>query len=159
MSHLKEFFAVTVSGSLWHAEIFNEAEPYPSLVKLAQAKGSKASWGVGEKESSGMLAICQHLLLFIPEKYGRAHPMTGYEREPTMVNTFYWGPCTSPIVGLFLSEADARECLASNNFEVCDPRWKQSTIEVLRAVGKEHPCCSISTASGFSLMSPREWMP
>ena len=159
MSHPQKFYGVTMSGSVYLAEIYPGGQ-YPSLTKVFQANNKQSQWKIGEKESSGMLSIGRFLLLFIPEGGGRASPNVSFEREATRVNTFYWGPNTSDVVALFLEESDALACVQSKDLDRCDSRWKDKTIATLRAIGDSHPRCSISTSmSNFWLLPPSEWMP
>lgn len=157
MADLLEFYGVTLSGSAYRAKIGGDGK-VPALIKIAEKKDVQKSISIGNQIDNGsMIAIGQFLLLFTPEKYGLAHQLTGVEREAAEVNTFYWGGGTSRVVALFLKEGDALKCLESENLQFSDSRWHQETIETLRAVGTEHPYCSISTVHNFWLMPPSEW--
>lgn len=157
MSDLAEFFGVTLSGSVYKAKIGGDGK-IPALVKIAERPDAKRGIPIGNQIDNGsMIAIAYCFILFVPEKYGRADQMTGIEREVSAVKTYYRGGNTSVIVALFLKEQDAQKCLEAENLQFCDPRWHKETIETLRAVGKEHPYCSISTDPEFWLMPVSEW--
>lgn len=157
MRHLSRFYAVTMSSSLYRADI---GEGSPSLLKIAKGRNIvEEGVKVGEKiEDGSMLAIAKFLLLFWPEKYGTVHPLVGFEREPAMVNICYWGRTTSSIVALFLNKKSASKCLGAENLQGCDVRWENETIRVLQRIGSNHPNCVISTAyPDLWLMSPSKW--
>src|SRR3989338_5878524 len=132
-SFLKKFYAVTDSSSLYKAVIgVSKTCPYPYIKKIALKGESKVR--VGQVISNGtMLAICDTLIMFIPEGGG----FTSFERQISGVNTRYWGGGTSKIVALFKEEKDARFCLNNHikNNQKYEQKWRQKTIETLRAIG------------------------
>jgi hypothetical protein len=99
----------------------------------------------------GMIAIRQWLQGFIPEKYGFGHPMTGLERHIEQVNTRYWRGNSSYIVALFRTDEEARVCFGCDDLHPCDPRWAESTRQVLEDIGDEHPSFYISRDERFGL--------
>jgi hypothetical protein len=151
---LKSFFAVTKT-SVYEA-IIADADNVPFLKKIALRGQSNVLTG-GKITNGTMLAICRHLQLFIPEGSGLISPMATYQREIASVNTRYWGGGTSDIVALFLKKEDALDCNCQTDLLPLDPRWKDKTVEVLRAVGNNHPCCSITNHEGLRLMAVEEW--
>jgi len=152
MKILNEFFAVTLT-SVYKAVIYGE-NVVPYLLKISARRESKML--VGAKIDNGtMISVGCYLVLFIPEGSGGAN--TSYEREIGKVNTRYWGGGTSSIVALFLDEMAAVACDKAGNLVPCDPRWKDQTIAVLRAVGENHPYCSISGSPGLILMPKEAW--
>ncbi len=156
--HIKAFFAVTET-SVYLARIGtdNPKEAVPALVKIA-VRGDSAV-PVGKTISNGtMIAVCRGLVVFMPEGSGRQSPASTYEREIARVNILYHGGGTSLIVALFLNETDALACSGMPNLQPCDPRWKEKTIATLKAIGENHPYCSISTWPDLWLIPPSEWM-
>ena len=153
---LKCFYAVTISRSLYLAKIYGDKD-VPFLRKIANGGGSGFPVG-GEINNGSMLAIARQLRLFIPEGGGIASQNVSWEREITLVNTFYWRGKTSDVVALFLWKKDALVCLKEQDLVTCDPRWEKQTIKVLERVGTNHPFCSISTnMPDFWLISPEKW--
>jgi len=57
---------------------------------------------------------------------------------------------TGWVVGLFLNNIEAHNCLDSPGIELCDPRWRRQTNQVLRVIGNDHPSIIPSTWSGIS---------
>lgn len=152
---LKEFFAVTLT-SVYRARIMGK-KGIPSLIKIACRDG-RSEIKVGSSISNGtMISVGKQLTLFFPEGSGVISPTSTYQREIASVNTVYWGGSTSQVVALFCSKARAMRCNNAENLQPCDPRWKKDTIATLRAIGKNHPFCSISTFSDLWLMPPDEW--
>ncbi len=155
-SHLEKFYAVTLSGSVYRARIQFGTEPGEQgtvgLLKIAK-KGQLLQ--EEQENTNAMLAIAKSLILFIPEGGG----ITSFQREVGMVNTFWWGYETNGIVALFLEDIDkALACSRKEDLVLCDPRWKENTVAVLKAVGREHPHCSISaTMPELWLLPPSEW--
>ncbi len=155
---LSVFWAVTTS-SLYQAHISGTGE-IPRVTKVA-GKTANPQIAIGTNLCRGtMLAVGERLVLFVPEGGGYG---SSYQRQLRNVNTRYWGEYTSVIIGLFLREADARACYASNDLVPKDTRWHTQTVETLRAIGKEHPYCSILTepfmqnSSANPLVDPKEW--
>ena len=157
-TYLMSFYAVTLT-SVYQARIGtdNPKEEVPALIKIAKKGSGKID--IGMVVSNGtMVAICKHLQMFIPEGSGRLSPSSTIEREVVRVNTHYWGGHTTQIVALFLKEMDALECSCELNLQPCDPRWMKDTIATLKAIGDDHPYCSISAAiPDWWLVPPSEW--
>lgn len=158
--YLATFWAVTTT-SLYQAHIMGTTD-IPRITKIASETENPNS-PVGSSINNGtMLGICKRFVLFVPEGGGAFSSM---ERELKRVNTRYWGGHTSEIIGLFLHEEDARACYTSKALVPFDPRWRPQTIETLRAIGKEHPYCSVSTefdgrpgcSDVDALCDPKEW--
>lgn len=148
---LKEFFAVTLT-SIYHVKDSDGQYGHPSATKIALKSESKFPVGVKLKDGS-MLAICQWLQMYIPEGGG----ITSFQRRIESVNTRYWGSGTSPIVGLFLKLEDAQNCFREKNLQPFDPRWQEKTIEVLKAIGHDHPSFEICTFPSLRLVEPERW--
>lgn len=146
---LRKFYAVTET-SVYHVRI-DEKTGSPELTKIALT--GKSRLAVGKKISNGtMLSVSKQLIPFIPEGGGNS-----IQREISMVNTGYWGTNTSAVTALFLTKKGALQCLGAEGKKPCDDRWRKETIDVLRAMGKQHPYCSISTDPSFRLIDPKEW--
>ena len=144
---INEFFAVTQT-SIYQARATGDYRA--SVVKVALKGESSLPVGYDLTEG-GMIAIRQWLQGFIPEKYGFGHPMTGLERHIEQVNTRYWRGKSSSIVALFRTEAEARICFECDDLQPCDPRWVESTRQVLEDIGDEHPSFYITRTEQFGL--------
>jgi hypothetical protein len=157
--YLDTFWAVTMT-SLYQAYISGDKD-IPRITKLA-SRAANPKPPVGSSINNGtMLGICRRLVLFVPEGGSCSE-----QRELAMVNTNYWGGHTTDIVGLFLQEEDAKACYETSYNTLFDERWRERTIETLRAIGENHPYCSISTefSKHYSeshyidpLCDPKEW--
>ncbi|MBI1971315.1 MAG: hypothetical protein HYS52_00485 [Candidatus Wildermuthbacteria bacterium] len=153
---LEEFWVVTKT-SIYHV-VSKGPDGHPAARKIALRGISEIP--VGDKLEGGtMIGICTFLLAFIDEKYGWLSPLTGFEREPGEVSKQWWGERTSPIVGLFLSEDEARKCFEEKNLRPRDPRWIEQTKTVVQAIGNEHPAFVISQTKGLRLFEPGEISP
>jgi len=126
MEHLKVFFAVTTT-SLYRIE-WKDNLPSPIVQKIAMVGKSQVPVGQIVQGGYNLGIMDRGLVLY------------GTDRElPEMVNTAYWGGGTSPIVGLFLQEDEARVCLNSGELTPLNPRWRQQTEATLEAIGDDHP--------------------
>lgn len=145
---LNELYAVTLT-SVYKV---SAGDSYTaSAVKIALT--GKSNFPVGKKLEGGYrIAICSFLLAYVPEKYGFASPLTGFERQIENVNTSYWGDQSSPIVALFEKEDDAMACFNNTNLQPCDVRWVNSTKEVLEKIGDDHPSIYICHYQELELM-------
>lgn len=139
-TNINEFFAVTKT-SVYHVEAHGEW--HATGTKIAQKGKSKVAIGY-DIADGGMIAIGKCLQGFIPERYGFASPMTGFERQIEMVNTQWWRGGTSSIVALFKNKRTAMACLnRSGDKKPCDSRWIRSTREIIAEIGDEHPSFSV----------------
>ena len=97
---IHEFLAVTMT-SVYHVKdgIDEKGNQYggPTAQKIALRGESKVPVG-GHLKNGTMLAICDQLIMYIPEGGG----ITSFERKIELVNTRYWGGNSSQIVALFL---------------------------------------------------------
>ncbi len=153
-SSLRFFYAVTTT-SVYRA-VMSGPLGRPYLIKIA-CRG-ESSVLVGGKIANGtMVSIGKHLILFVPEGSGGVSPTSTMQREISKVNIRYWGDQTSGVVALFTTEEDAMDCYEGKNLIICDPRWKQKTIEVLRAVGENNLHCSVTNDPEMQLMPKEDW--
>ena len=150
------FFAVT-QNSVYRAVISDPIDA-PYLVKIAKR-------GVGEYEADQeeklyggtMLSVGKELIIYVAEVTDTVTSKPKIQREIGFIQEGAIIVKTTEIVALFLNKQDALDC---SNFEVlasCDPRWKEKTVEVLRAIGLEHPKCSISVIPRWRLMSGKDF--
>jgi hypothetical protein len=145
---LSKFFAVT-STSIYEVKS-NDGTGNPVAKKIALKGESLIK--VGDCLRGGtMIAICEYLVVYFPEKYGFCHPMTGIERRIEMVNTFYWGGRTSLIVALFKTKKEAHSCFQDTKLQPCDQRWVEQTKNVLAAIGNDHPVFEICRFKDMAL--------
>ncbi len=157
-SFLKKFYALTLSSSVYFAEI-GSAKGVPYLVKIAQKSKDATNISVGERIDNGtMIAVADRLHMFIPEGSGWFSPMSTFQREIWMVNSRWHGGQTSQIVALFKQKSKALKAINAKDLVRCDPRWEAETVAVLRAIGEDHPYCAISTSMPqYQLMPPEKW--
>ena len=128
----------------------------PYLVKIA-CNGDSAV-GVGKRIDNGtMISVGNQLWLFVPEGSGPTAPTSTFQREISLVSNCYWGGQTSCVVALFMNGKDAMACYRESNHVWCDPRWKNNSIEVLRAIGENHPHCSITNYPDLILIPKQDW--
>ncbi|HEU5114484.1 MAG TPA: hypothetical protein VFT82_01820 [Candidatus Paceibacterota bacterium] len=150
MKHVYEFFAVTVNGSL--CLVRSPSSGLPSVTKIDGKDTDEFPVGT-MLPCGGMVSIGKQIITFIPEKHGPLSPLTGIERDLSMVNTRYWCGNTSEVVGLFLSEARARQCLTEGgDLRPADPHWARETQEVLDAIGEDHRHFSIPSSDRLALL-------
>ncbi len=135
-----KFYAVTrtsvyeVTGrGAWVAEVRKIALQGTSELKVGE-----------DIAEGGMVAICSYLQTYIPEKYGRTAPMTGYERNFRRVNSSHWRAGTSPLTALFLDKDEAMRCFETHDREPMDPRWLEASRATLQAIGDDHPSFFVS---------------
>lgn len=141
---ITDFYATTLT-SVYHVRAKDPL--YPTAEKIALR--GKSEVGVGGKLQKGtMLAVCDQLILYIPEGGG----YTSFERRIEKVNSRYWGENSSPIVGLFLTATEAVDCLASADLQPADTRWLSETKNVLEVIGDDHPCIYVCHHPGLSLL-------
>jgi len=139
---LHEFFAVTLSGSLYRIsdEFVNGC---PSVVKIALRGESQIN--VGERLRNGDLVglIGRRIIL-----YSEPHPPADFSKhqDPWQINNYFWGGGTSSIVALFLREKDARACFLDKADKIAlDGDWREYTQATLERIGKDHPVFVISS--------------
>ncbi len=160
MQYLEKFFAVTFNShasSLYEATIWgNDTEiqrpGFPFLKKILLIGSSNMPVG-GTINYGTMIGIHRRLTKFVPQGHGNSP-----EKDVRMISTKHCGGSTSQIVGLFLTQGIAEECLCAPDHNLCDKRWIQYTIATLHAIGIDHPFCSISVSDENSwLVPPEKW--
>lgn len=157
---LDKFYAVTCdadSGSISVYEaLISQEQCNPVLTKLA-LKGTSSVKEGAQISTGSMLCIMKWLQLFVPEGSGVVSQFSTVQRDAAQVNTTYWGGHTSAIAALFLEKESALTCF-NESPQPRDQRWRTQTLEVLRALGVDHPKCSISTTSAdYWLFPPSAW--
>ena len=161
---LKVFYAVTASDcstSLYEAKIDGDSEK-PVITKIRLSGSSRVKKG-GNIKNGTMLGITQQLQLFVPKGGEFNSPEPFVQREILEVIGLHLGSHTSNIVGLFLRKKTAELCYSKRDGlmlmnGIPDSRWLKQTIATLRAIGKNHPYCSISTSdSRYWLLPPEKW--
>jgi hypothetical protein len=151
---LGKFYAVTMT-SVYKAVAVGEGVPY--LEKIAR-RDKASPFRVGARIENGtMISVGANLYMFVPEGCGPTSPNSTVEREIARVNTRYWGGHTARIVALFLKRKDALLCNRAENLVANDSRWREQTIEVLRAIKDDHMYFSITTWHEFELIPASEW--
>lgn len=156
-SFLKKFFAVTTTAL--YKVVIDKRLSNPEIVKMEfKGKGkSKEGYRINKHR---MVAVCKRLITFNPLGSNFVSQKRFEEKQISNIHTLQWGEQTSEIIALFLEEKDARTCYnlvivkQKNDID----KWRQDTIEVLRAIGENHPHCSIEVLSPILwLIPPREW--
>jgi len=148
---LNEFYAVTKT-SVYHVKAHS---PWvASATKIALRGESQVAVGQDIAEG-GMIAIGKGLQAYIPEKYGMSHPLTGFERNPLNINTRYWGWSSSWIVALFKEKEEAMSCFNDTGQQKCDPRWIDSTKQVIKEIGDGHPSFFVFKGNEHDLLQPQ----
>jgi hypothetical protein len=150
---LEYFYAATVSLEVYQIQLVHKGGKVPWIKKIADNGMNPVL--LGKKFDNGsMVGITRSLQLFVPEGGG----LSSFEREILRVNTRYWGYATPEIAALFFSKNKALHCLEKSNLRFCDGRFKDGTRNVLKRIGENHLCCSISTSDpNFWLLPPDEW--
>ncbi len=143
---LQEFYAVTLTSIY---RVF-QRDCEAVAVKIALKGESKIP--VGDELTGPMVAVRTNLQFFIPEGGGVFSPIVSVERHIENVNTFYWLGRTSPIVALFLTEQEARDCFMNEELERCDRRWLESTKKVIAEIGEDNPVFTVCTYPPSSLI-------
>jgi hypothetical protein len=145
MSELHSFFAVTLTSLYWVTDRKDQHD-WPIVMKIGIAGQSNIPVNAMLKNGT-MVGITGPVGIML------YHP-SSRSRLPEMVNVESWGDHTSPLVGLFLSEIGARECLATENRVVCDPRFIEETRKVIDAIGSNHPVFVIALEESLRLPIP-----
>ncbi len=131
MDEIHQFYAVTISGSLYLVSDRPDTESHvPIVEKIVMIGSSRLPAGTRLTGGSLVGITPEGIQMFNPDKHNR----TAYT-----VSTNYWGGGSSPIVALFRDESEARECLGSSDLKAWDPRWQMATNLVLQLIGSEHP--------------------
>ena len=122
---LNQFYAVSQT-SLYVAISRDETEDAPVFMKLAKTEGAISKAHVGIRHVGWDKPFFQIRGTTVQMCCGWHDEH--HERYGMM-----------PVVGLFLDEAEARECLLVEDAQELDPRWRKQTLEVLHTIGDEHP--------------------
>lgn len=126
---LKEFFAVTISGGLYH--LYSKQGVYGYAEKI----GGKTT-GI----AAGEVLVRSNLIGIYPPPDGA---IVGFVDEVEWERVHLSRPHTSSVVGLFLSKRSAKICMAASDQQPWDPRWKKQTDTVLKRIGNRHPAFSL----------------
>jgi hypothetical protein len=148
---LDKFYAVTRT-SLYE---LTHAKGEGIATKIAMRDNSRIA--VGERLEGGpVVSVGEQLITFVPEKYGPASPMAGFEYDIANVNTRYWGVNSSSIIALFTSKRKAQACLRHDDGVIKDPRWIDETKEVIRCIGPDNHMWSVTRSPRLALFTRDE---
>ncbi len=151
IGNISEFYAVTRT-SIYHVTQTKDGEV--AAIKIALKSKSKIHVGGNLcKKTGSLIAICDVLQSYMPEKYGILHPLVGFERRIEYVNTVYWGAHSGSIIALFETEIEARECFKTDDAKPCDARWWNKTKKMLAAIGDNHPSFYICHEPNLKLIA------
>ena len=137
---IHEFFAVTRT-SVYRVTDEEGENGWPIVEKIALRGESEIPIGKRLTEGYNVGIMKKGIVMF---SSSRKH------REPELINVYHWGGKTSSIIALFLKENRAMECFNSKNTTVCDPRWKNETLETLDKIGNDHSVFIPSITEGLS---------
>lgn len=143
---LRLFYAVTKTSVYSVSSEKAEDGITPIVEKLAVSAYSPV--GVGLRLMNGShVAITgrEGIMLYFPQGPGLR------VRLPEDTNTRYWGGHTSNVVALFLDKDAALACSKEKGLRTGDPRWWNSTQEVLDLIGDDHPTFIIAKFEGLRL--------
>lgn len=141
---LREFFIVTMT-SLYFVTLDEKDIPYAT--KLGERKDVKnpipLNHTLNQRDKASLMSIGRKAVFFVPEGGG----LSCLENNIEYVNTRHWKNQTGEIVGLFLREEDAQDCLTMFNPKGYDTMWITQTRETLEAIGDDHPVFKICRGS------------
>ena len=140
MDEIHEFFAVTQT-SVYRVTDEDGENGWPIVEKIALMGESEIPIGRRLTDGYNVGIMKKGIVMFSSSKR---------HREPELVNVYYWGGKTSSIIALFLKKNKAMECFNSENTTVCDPRWKNETLETLGKIGNDHSVFILSRTEGLS---------
>ena len=127
---LKQFFAVTISGSLYEISDEIRENGWPTIKKLLGPASSSVK--VGSCMNNGRLVGISDLGICLFD------PTPKVEREFEKLNISYWGGTTSSIVGLFLERASAETCLTFGDRIMFNDKYMDKTRATLQEIGNDH---------------------
>ena len=125
---LHEFFAVTLSGSVYRVCDTKDEAGTPIVEKIA-VRGEIPTLPVGHRLHDGSLVVVTQLCILLVDGEVR-----GKELRVRGI-----GNNTSNIVGLFLTESEALSCLEQGNLKPWDERWIERAAGILKTIALGHP--------------------
>jgi len=145
---LHEFFVVTMT-SVYRVSDIKDAKGVPTVEKIARRRPSALEVGSRLKNGSLIGVTRRGIFLYSDDLPYRGRP-GGRPARPEEVPALFWGDHSSPVVGLFLNEADARGCLDWGPGTAFDPVWWSHTMAVVKAIGDDHPTFILSKDPRFA---------
>ena len=126
---LQEFYAVTLGES--RISVYRASKGYNGLpiVRRIASRGN-GRINIGETLQGGcghVLAVCSCLVMYVPKGVRR---MVGKAR--------FWASCSPPIAALLDTEQRAMACFANHDLTICDLRWEEATLRIIKEIGDEH---------------------
>ena len=147
---LREFFAVTLT-SVYRVSDRRDADGIPLVEKIAQ-RGSSAVAVGGRLKSGSLIGVTKRGIYLYDDDLPYPGRPGGRPARPEEVDVLFWADHTSPVVGLFLNEADARGCLDWGHGREHDPVWWSHTMAVIKAIGDDHPTFILSRDPRFAFV-------
>ena len=123
-----QFYAVT-GTSLYLVSDKRDKKGVPLVRKKALKGESKIPVGYRFKKGSHLGVTRYGLISYLME-----HKDLPLILPVEKINTAYTYEKTCQIVALFMRENEAQDCFNSKNLQICDPRWRKQTEEVLEAL-------------------------
>jgi len=141
MARLNQFFVATTLGSVYKVASSPDDSSNPTIEKIANFGKNKIPVGEvhNEGDTIGITKLGVHSY-----RGRRSRGNKNWVELLENVKVLYWLWRTEGVAGLFLQEKDALECGKKKNLKLCDPRWKEQTMQVLTEVGDGHPFFTIS---------------
>ena len=147
MKEVKEFFAITISGSLYRIWLDEKGEPW--VEKIGRRYSCESEICTGEKLLKGHFVGITKIGIITYDPEGDHDG----RRRPEFINTRYWRSRTSGIAALFLDKSTAVCAFTENdNFELNDSRWRFETLKTIEVISGDHPRFVISIDPSLSLL-------
>ena len=141
MPELQQFFAVTVSQSVYEACAARNKDGVPLVTKIAGTGRSKV--GVGERLGGGnAVGITSQLQMYLAARQGEDQP----PRPVDEMKSTLFGGHTACLVALFLNREEALQAAQEPDLRPWDKRWEFKSLEVVLAIGSQHPTFSIAAS-------------
>ncbi len=149
---LDSFFTVTTSGHLWRIKSRNGQIEGPFVEQFSNS--DKPSISVDYTERGGAYVAVGNVITIYRADENRQLRCIRYEGFSEDYRVGY----LSPVVALFLSYDAARQCQEAvahdlKRATICDPKWKEPTIETLEQIGSVHAVFIPCMGKHFSILA------
>jgi len=139
---LHEFFAVTET-SVYRVRDMLDNGGTPFVEKVSQRSPSRVDVGDRLKNGSLVAVTKRGLFLYHDDLPCRGRALNRPARLEEL-GALLIGDHTSPVVGLFLDQREALDCLNWGPGALNERRWEKCTKAVIEAIGDDHPVFTIS---------------
>ncbi len=132
MKEVTEFFAITISGSLYRIWLDDINDIHVEKISLKNSSRSEIETAMSLQKGQ-FLGITRIGLITYDSENEECYAF------PQFVSTKRWRSRTSAIAALFLDKEEAVEEFMRNNlFKMIDPRWQDATNKTLKAISHSH---------------------